>query len=407
MSRVVPACLGVGVAALLCIVLLAVFSAGPVMPSYLAAWLFWLALPVGALPLVMAFDLAATTPGASGSGLGEGPAGPRLPLALAPALRLLLVALPLVALLVIPVLLTQSGLFGHGASRHGFGAGWYSPAARALRAVVILLTWSALALLFLRPGRPRALAVLGLLVHLFAGTVLAMDLAMSVAPGLNSAIYGLLLMSSQCGIAFCAAVLLAASTRLASSRPASPRLATLAPRAAPTGLAVAAPVARRAPTAVPGSVPGPVIATLIWLLAAWMFLQFNQYLVIWSANLPREITWYQQRDAGLGRAAEWFGLFAFLVPLLCATVPRLARDARVLAGLAGLVLLMHLLETLWLITPSFRGAFTLTLADLLGLAGIGGLLCALLVLARGRIAVGPASGVAAGPSSGNILAEPA
>jgi hypothetical protein len=375
-SRAVPACLGVGVAALLCIALLAALSAGPVMPSYLAAWLFWLALPAGALPLVMACDLAAAAPGERSLGLGEAPSAPRLPLALAPSLRLLLVALPPIALLAIPVLLAQAGLFGTAASRHGFAAGWYSPAARTLRVVAILLVWSALALLFLRPGRPRALALLGLVVHLFAATLLAMDLAMAVAPGLNSTAYGLVLIASQCGIAFSAAVLLAALPRPAALR---------APFTAPRG-SLAAPAARLAPAALPGS----AVATLLWLLAAWMFLQFNQYLVIWSANLPREIVWYQQRDAGLGRAAEWFGLLAFLVPLLAATIPRLVRDARVLAGLAGLVLLMHLVETLWLITPSFRGAFTLSLADLLGLAGIGGLLCALLVLARGRIVGNPA-----------------
>ncbi len=371
MSRVAPACLGVGVAALLCIALLAAFSAGPVMPSYLAAWLFWLALPAGALPLVMACDLArALPPDEAGLGLGESPSAPRLPLALAPALRLLLVALPPVALLAIPLLLGQVGLFGSAASRHGFGGDWYSPGARALRVIAVLLVWSALALLFLRPGRPRALALLGLVVHLFAATLLAMDLAMSVAPGLNSTAYGLALVASQCGIAFSAAVLLAALPRPASRRPAA---------------------ARNAPAAQPApGPPGSVIATLLWLLAAWMFLQFNQYLVIWSANLPREIVWYQQRDAGLGRAAEWFGLLAFLVPLLAATIPRLARNARVLAGLAGLVLLMHLVETLWLVTPSFRGAFTLSLADLLGLTGIGGLLCALLALARGQIASEPA-----------------
>ncbi len=361
MTRAVPASLGVGVAALLCIALLAGVSAGPVMPSYLAAWLFWLALPAGALPLVMALDLAVPVPVADAAGSVRDAV--RLPLLLLPALRLLLVALPLVALFAIPVLLAQSGLFGDAASRHGFAAGWYAPGARALRAVVVLLVWSGLALLFLRPGRPRALAALGLVVHLFAGTLLAMDLAMSVAPGLDSAAYGLLLIASQCGIAFSAAVLLAGLP------------ATFLPGRGASG---------------PGAVPGSVIATLLWLLAAWMFLQFNQYLVIWSANLPREIVWYQQRDAGLGRAAEWFALLAFLVPLLAATVPWLARDARVLAGLAGLVLLMHLVETLWLITPSFRGAFTLSLADLLGLAGIGGVSCALLLLARGRITGHPA-----------------
>ncbi|MGI4952539.1 MAG: hypothetical protein ACRYGM_12110 [Janthinobacterium lividum] len=363
-----PASLGVGVAALLCIALLAAVSTGPVMPSYLAAWLFWLALPAGALPLVMAFDLAAVpAPAAAKDGSADDghAVTQRLPLFLLPALRLLLVLLPLVALLAIPVLLAQYGLFGTAASRHGFAVNWYSPGARALRAVAVLLVWSALALLFLRPGRPRVLAALGLVVHLFAGTLLAMDLAMSVAPGLGSTAYGLLLIASQCGIAFSAAVLLAGLPMFAVS--------------GPTGLP-----RRDAAATLAGPMPGSVIATLLWLLAAWMFLQFNQYLVVWSANLPREIVWYQQRDNGLGRAAEWFAALAFLVPLLAATVPRFARDARVLAGLAVLVLLMHLVEMLWLITPSFRGAFTLSLADLLGLTGIGGVSCALLLLVRGR-----------------------
>ena len=36
--------------------LLSVFAGASAMPSYLADWLFWSSLPLGALPVVMALD---------------------------------------------------------------------------------------------------------------------------------------------------------------------------------------------------------------------------------------------------------------------------------------------------------------------------------------------------------------
>ncbi len=46
----------------------------------------------------------------------------------------------------------------------------------------------------------------------------------------------------------------------------------------------------------------------------------------------------------------------------------------VLATFAATLLLMHLTEMLWLVTPALRGRFTLTLADVFALLGLGGLL---------------------------------
>ena len=66
------------------------------MPSYLANWLFWSSLPFGALPVVMMLDLA----------------GPRAGFGLEPALRRLLLLMPLAALLLIPVLVWPGALFG-------------------------------------------------------------------------------------------------------------------------------------------------------------------------------------------------------------------------------------------------------------------------------------------------------
>ena len=56
----------------------------------------------------------------------------------------------------------------------------------------------------------------------------------------------------------------------------------------------------------------------------------------------------------------------------------------VLASLAAMLLLVHLVETLWLVTPAFRGAFVVTWADAFAVLGIGGLLLALLgILPKG------------------------
>ncbi|MGH7211776.1 MAG: hypothetical protein ACREF1_09990, partial [Acetobacteraceae bacterium] len=49
--------LGVGAAALLLALLLGLLAGVAMIPSYLAAWLFWAAFPIGALPLLMALDL--------------------------------------------------------------------------------------------------------------------------------------------------------------------------------------------------------------------------------------------------------------------------------------------------------------------------------------------------------------
>ena len=60
-----------GVGLLVAAWLLGRLAGAALMPSYLADWLFWSALPMGALPVVMLLDLAG-----SGAGLGlEGAVG--------------------------------------------------------------------------------------------------------------------------------------------------------------------------------------------------------------------------------------------------------------------------------------------------------------------------------------------
>ncbi len=316
----------VGVAALVLATALAVLGGVRLLPSYLAAWLFCLGVPVGALAVLMALEIA-------GAALAP----------VADPLRSTVAALPALAVLALPILLRPSSLFDlHGAT---------TPF--VFRAVAFLLLWTVLSIIFMRrparaDGPRRAVAIMGLIVHAVIGTVAANDWALSLDPGLGSFSFGLLLMVSQAGAAVSVAVLLAAWNARAWT--------------APRGLA----------------------ALFLCLLGAWMFLEFTQFLIVWSANLPKEVVWYQRRGAGIGLAAEWTAIGACAAALLILLPRRYEVLTTSLAFAAGAVLFAHVIETFWLVTPAFRDRLVVTAADVLVLCGLGGLLIgASLVLGRG------------------------
>lgn len=308
--------------------LLAGFGSGA-MPSYLAAWLFWLGVPMGALPLVMAIE-----------GLG----GTEEPLL--PVLRRMLLLLPVGALFAIPVLLGSGSLFNRAGVQTPLPGWWTAPVFLSARAVAILVALSLLALAFSRtPRRPRrGLAAFGLVLHLCLASVAAVDWVLALQPGLGSSAIGLLLIAAQMGLA-----------------------------AAMAGFVLAV------RTASGARLPGGAGLLLAVLLAAWAFLHFLQFLVVWSANLPAEAAWYLARTPGLGGGTVWFVAAAVL--LGCALLPSaLGRVPAVLASLTAMVLLAHLAAALWMVTPALRGAFSVTLGDGLAVLGIGGLLVGLLIL---------------------------
>ncbi len=326
--RLAIASIAIGVVAAIAWSVMAIADA-QAMASYLAAWLFWLAVPVGGLAIVMAAELANRAHG---------------PVIL--ILRRALLLLPAGAVFAGPVLLTTGPLFRRAGLADALPAAWMAPGAFIPRAVVILAVLSVLAVLFSRPAAAprRLLATVGLTLHVGLVTLAAVDWVLSLQPGLNSTAIGLLLVTSQLGIAACLGAFVVA-------------------------------VAVRRGTAAPGGV-GVLLAVLV---AAWAALHFFQFLTVWSANLPAEVTWYLDRVPGLGAPFVWFAAAAAAIGL--ALLPTAAaRVPAVLASLAAMLLLAHLAETLWLVTPAFRGGFTVTLADGLAVLGIGGLLVGLLLL---------------------------
>jgi hypothetical protein len=87
----------------------------------------------------------------------------------------------------------------------------------------------------------------------------------------------------------------------------------------------------------------------------WAYTSFSQLLIIWSANLPEEITWYYTRLHGgwlyLGYALIGFHFF---VPFLLLISSRIKSRLKILVSVAGGLLLMRLLDLYWITAPAFQ-----------------------------------------------------
>src|SRR5204862_2204935 len=79
----------------------------------------------------------------------------------------------------------------------------------------------------------------------------------------------------------------------------------------------------------------------------WAYLAFGQLLIIWSGNLPREISWYLHRVSGGWRwIAIFIALFHFFVPFILLLMRPVKKGRRVLARVAGCVLMAEIVA-LW------------------------------------------------------------
>jgi hypothetical protein len=292
-----------GLAALGLAVLLGEWQAG-----YLAAWLTLLGLPLGALPLVAGLDALA----------------PERLASLRPALVGCLRLMPVAVLLALPLLAVVPALypFANGTPAATPLAGiWLTLPFLAARLAAALALWLWLCRRAAAGRGPVAL-VLGL--HAVLATLLSFDLITALDPRLGSSLIGLLTMLAWSGAALAAGLLM--------------------------------PSARR---------PEAGLVPLAVLTAAWAFLHFVQFLVVWSANLPAEVSWYLARGGLLGRG---FSLAGGAAALLAAALT-LRPGPWTTRAAAALVLAVHAAEMAWFVTPAGRGAFVVTGPDVL--AGLG------------------------------------
>jgi hypothetical protein len=106
----------------------------------------------------------------------------------------------------------------------------------------------------------------------------------------------------------------------------------------------------------------------------WAYLAFGQLLIIWSGDLPHEISWYLHRVAGSWHAVVAFlVLFHFFGPFLILLSRQVKRTRRALAIIAGVVFAAHIVDVWWMIEPSFyQHGIHISWQNFTALLGIGG-----------------------------------
>jgi len=114
---------------------------------------------------------------------------------------------------------------------------------------------------------------------------------------------------------------------------------------------------------------------LLAFVMLWAYLNFSQFLIIWSGNLPEEIPWYVRRTTGnWGYVAIALVLGHFAIPFTLLLSQDLKKRPALLAKVAMFIIAMRLVDLIWLVVPEFRsGGLLIHWMDLavpVGLTGI-------------------------------------
>jgi hypothetical protein len=85
----------------------------------------------------------------------------------------------------------------------------------------------------------------------------------------------------------------------------------------------------------------------------WSYIAFAQYMLMWYANLPEEIIWYEARLHGTWHVLTVIlALVHFVVPFFALSTRDAKSNPRRLVKVACLMLSAHLLDLYWLIFPT-------------------------------------------------------
>jgi len=180
------------------------------------------------------------------------------------------------------------------------------------------------------PGLTRRMQLLagpGLAAYCLAVTFASVDWLMSLQPHWYSTIYGVYLMGSQglSALAFLIVFALFLSRR-------EPMSGVIQPRHFHDW--------------------GKLLFAFVML---WAYFSFSQFLITWAGNLPEEISFFLPRTrGGWGVVAIAIVLFHFAVPFVLLLSRDLKRNARRLAAVAVLMLIMRWIDLLWQVEPAFH-----------------------------------------------------
>jgi hypothetical protein len=317
--------------------------------SYLVAWLFWIALTLGCLGIMMIHHLS------------RGGWGLMIRRTLEAATR----TLPVMAILFLPILFGLQALYVWARPEAASDpliqhkASYLNPAAFAIRSIFYLVVWTLFAFALSRLSqkqdetadvglfrRMQVVAAPGLVIFALLATFASIDWIMSLDPHWYSSIFGVYFITGAgvAGFAFISLVALYLSQR-------PPLEGTIKPKHFHDY--------------------GKLLLAFVML---WSYIAFSQLLIIWSGNLPEETPWYLHRVQG---GWKWVSialiLFNFMLPFLLLLSRDLKRNARLLAAVACFVLVMRWVDFYWLAAPTFDHHLALHWLDLATMAAIGGI----------------------------------
>ena len=323
--------------------------------SYLVSYLFWVGLSLGSLALLFIVHLAGGSWGAI----------------IVRPLEAAASAVPLLALLFVPILLGMSDLYPwvhaeYVASEPTVAdkTGWYlNVGFFVARAVIIFAVFSLGSYLYRhlskrqdedestapRSGyRMKNLGGVWIVVYILTMTFAAFDWAMSVTPTWYSGVYPGIIMAGQ--VVSAIALVILVMVNLAARSPTVDRLLT------PKRLQ---------------DLGNMLMAVIMF----WAYLQVSQLIIQWSNNIVETASWYVIRFS-----PTWLGLaafilfFGFFAPFMILFSRWVKRTRRALATVAVWALIVQLLNYFWFIVPGFgRQGFQLTVLDVLMLVGLGGI----------------------------------
>jgi hypothetical protein len=209
-----------------------------------------------------------------------------------------------------------------------------------IRAVLYFAVWNLISF-FLnkwsleqdRTGDPRfarrmqVLSGGGLVAYGLCITFAAFDWMMSLAPHWFSTIYGVLVIGGQGLTAM--AFLLVALVWLSRRKPLS--------------------------DVVVASHFQDLANLMLAFVMLWAYFSFSQYLIIWSGNLPEEITWYMHRlQSGWRAVALVLVVFHFAVPFVLLLSRAVKREPETILKVAAAILVARVIDLFWLIAPEFH-----------------------------------------------------
>ncbi|PWT88862.1 MAG: hypothetical protein C5B54_09905 [Acidobacteria bacterium] len=309
--------------------------------SYLFAFSFWIGLTLGSLGILMVHKLTGGLWGAVIRRILEA------------AIR----TLPVILLFFIPLLFGLKDLYQwsrpelvHASVMLQKKQPYLNPTFFVIRAVIYFAVWFVLFRFLdrwsLQQEETRApeygrkmegVSGPGLILYGLTMTFASIDWFMSLRPDWYSTIYGLLICTGQMltGFAFSILVLF------------------LLQRYEPVNKIVESEQFHDL---------GNLLLTFVML---WAYLAFSQLLIIWSGDLPEEISWYTDRL----HSWVWVGLFLvifhFALPFVTLLLRVIKKTPAYLAIIASAILIVRWVDLYWMIAPDIHANISVHLADFL------------------------------------------